>query len=426
MSLRVLTGQLSPGLRLRQPASHGAQLLLPAGKVLNAADVDFLRKRLGTATTLFVEDPLVDRLSSLTGHSAEDEYVAVARRALLEQLCSIQERVQHHLVLGRIDPRALESTLRGLCSFLAAYPVLAAHLADPKKNQHYIALHSAEVFYLSLYLGLAVRDRILEAYRHTAKGRESFRRVDIDLTGLALSALFMDLGMWPLKDLYDQSETLTDEQCRQVRHHPHAGTLVLPLSAPELVKLVIETHHENYDGSGYPYGLHGDQIHLFARILRLADAFAAATTTQGHRRPLSLHRALWDMTRGPFSPCYDPVMLKAFGALVHPFPIGAKVKLSTGCTAVVVGFGEIDPFLPTIVLAYDENDRLLPARRGEGPLSLHDHKHLRIVAVGEEDVSDFTASEAPAQPATPCEFRTLFDSMYTGRASVPSLESVSV
>ena len=113
---------------------------------------------------------------------------------------------------------------------------------------------------------------------------------------------------------------------------------------------IIIHHHENYDGSGYPYGLKGDEIHILARVLRIADAYSAATADQVYSEACSPVRALWEMTWGPVSQFYDPIVMKLFASLVQPYPIGAKVQLNSGYTGVVVRYGHESPFLPEIII----------------------------------------------------------------------------
>jgi hypothetical protein len=263
-------------------------------------------------------------------------------------------------------------------------------------------------------MGNAVRARVHDARRQNRLRSIHGFKGDLELTPLALASLFMDLGMWPLRNFYTQSDPLTEEQCIQIRSHPIISAEAIPNDWPELTKLIVETHHENYDGSGYPYGLLRDEIHIFARILRIADAYAAATSTQTYKEAVSPARALWEMTWGPFSQFYDPVMLKIFAGLLHPYPIGSKLVLNTGQTAVVVRYGKLSPFLPEVVIAFDENGVRYPNNRLIGPLKLETRDDLSIVSFQGEDVTDLYDRDTQYAPVTSDEFHTLYESMYTG------------
>jgi len=65
-----------------------------------------------------------------------------------------------------------------------------------------------------------------------------------------------------------------------------------PLQLPRLIMDVILSHHENYDGSGYPNGLAGESIPLAARIIRITDTYDALISNRGYRSALSRRRAL--------------------------------------------------------------------------------------------------------------------------------------
>ena len=70
-------------------------------------------------------------------------------------------------------------------------------------------------------------------------------------------------------------------------------------------------HHENYDGSGYPDGLKGEEIPFFARILRVIDSFDAMTTNRPYRRALSKVKALDEIALCSGRQ-YDPQVVEAF------------------------------------------------------------------------------------------------------------------
>ena len=78
------------------------------------------------------------------------------------------------------------------------------------------------------------------------------------------------------------------------------------------------------DGSGYPDGLGGDQLHVFTRIVRIADAFDAATSTSVYKEAKSPVRVLWEISTGPYARFYDPALVRTLTKLVQPFPIGAR------------------------------------------------------------------------------------------------------
>ena len=106
---------------------------------------------------------------------------------------------------------------------------------------------------------------------------------------------------------------MTDAEWQEIRDHPLEGRrLVAPL-APWLGawSLAIEQHHENHDGSGYPFGLSGDEISLGARIVSVADAFEVMTAVRSYKKAMSPVAARTELTRCAGSQ-FDPAIVRAF------------------------------------------------------------------------------------------------------------------
>ncbi len=414
------TDEAAVGTKLHQPVYDGVQLLLPKGKVLNSADIDFLRSRC-PGSTLYIEDPILDELVAFEDDAHDREIAQKTQRTLVNLMTGVQQQYTSRMTTQSIDCQGIQEAIEGVLNFLRDNPVMAMTLVEPKEGDDYLSAHAAHVFYLSLVVGDAVRVRVAQA-RKDSTPRFGFRdAADVNLTPMALAALLMDIGMLPMKELFDQEEPLTLEQCEQVRNHPIISAAALPDSAPELIKLIIETHHENFDGTGYPYGLKGEELHIFSRILRIADAYAAATSEQVYKEACSPVRALWEMTWGPFSQFYDPIILKIFSTLIQPFPIGAKLKLNSGRYGIIVRHQRRTPFLPNIIIAFDEDGSRLPKSELVGPIKLGEHPTLKIISFRGEDLTDLYDVDTTIPAVTPAEFTTLFEGMYTGRSTTPGL-----
>ena len=111
---------------------------------------------------------------------------------------------------------------------------------------------------------------------------------------LALGALLHDLGMMPwAQETFYQTGPLSDQDWEKIKTHPDRGAELLePLGLPEDVLLMVRQHHESANGSGYPLGLHGDDIHSWARVLRILDSYEAMTSLRPWRPPISERQAL--------------------------------------------------------------------------------------------------------------------------------------
>jgi HD-GYP domain-containing protein (c-di-GMP phosphodiesterase class II) len=106
-----------------------------------------------------------------------------------------------------------------------------------------------------------------------------------------------------------------------------------------LVKAVVLRHHERWNGSGYPDGKSGAEIHLMARIAAVADVYDAITS----ERLYAPARPACDGVRAVIEGCgtlFDPVVVETFCRVVAPFPAGTEVKLTDGRTGIVVSCPE--------------------------------------------------------------------------------------
>uniref|UniRef100_A0A7V4LCB1 HD domain-containing protein n=1 Tax=Desulfobacca acetoxidans TaxID=60893 RepID=A0A7V4LCB1_9BACT len=131
--------------------------------------------------------------------------------------------------------------------------------------------HSVNVCLLSLVFGAALAE--------TRDAPEDF----------SLGALLHDVGMMTLsQDPFGQSRALEEEFWEKIKEHPHRGVeLLAPLpNLPAEILPMVEQHHEAHDGSGYPRGLAGEDIHPWARVLRLLDSYEAMTSLRPWRPPL--------------------------------------------------------------------------------------------------------------------------------------------
>jgi len=106
--------------------------------------------------------------------------------------------------------------------------------------------------------------------------------------------------------------SLTNEEFKQIRHHPAKGGDVARLAKlPQEVINIIQYHHEQYQGGGYPEGLAGEAIPLEARIVAIADAFDALTSSRPYRKGILPASALTVM-QGMSASHFDPLLFKLF------------------------------------------------------------------------------------------------------------------
>jgi diguanylate cyclase (GGDEF)-like protein len=130
---------------------------------------------------------------------------------------------------------------------------------------------------------------------------------------LAFAWLLRDVGKLGISELILlKPGPLTPEERRTVDLHPMLGAQVVErVSALASLAPAIRHHHERFDGSGHPSGLAGERIPLEARIISVADAFAAMTGNRPYRDAVSSEEALTELTRCAGSQ-FDPAVVSAF------------------------------------------------------------------------------------------------------------------
>ncbi len=146
------------------------------------------------------------------------------------------------------------------------------------------------------------------------------------LEQLRIAAMLHDVGKVPVPDrILQKPGPLTDEEFEEVKKHPAVGAeMVARVDGVERIGPWIRHSHENFDGSGYPDGLSGEQIPLASRILLVADAFDAMTSDRPYRIALSMEAAV-DQLRRNAGRQFDPRCVEAFEAYLEkgPAPVGA-------------------------------------------------------------------------------------------------------
>lgn len=224
--------------------AFGAIVLAGLSSLWLAAELTRPIKRLAGEMEVLTTARDLNRKLHLTGSSREIDALAAAFNELIRGLSSAEAETR--------------------AAYLGAIRALAAALdaRDP-----YTAGHSERVSVLSLLIG---REMKLSA---------------AELDVLRLGALLHDIGKIGLPDeVLRKPGALTTEEFEQIKRHPVLGARILrqvPFFAPHLP--IVELHHERPDGSGYPFGLKGEEIPLAARIVHVADAFDAMTSARAYR-----------------------------------------------------------------------------------------------------------------------------------------------
>jgi HD-GYP domain-containing protein (c-di-GMP phosphodiesterase class II) len=201
---------------------------------------------------------------------------------------------------------------------------LSALLGNLEQTQHFEAAYEGALRTLSL----AVETRDREPQGHTDRLTDLAHRTGEalglnrdDLRDLRWGAYLHDLGKLEIDEqLLRKPEPLEPEEWLAIRAHADLGhrlTANLPF-LPDRVRAVVRSHHERWNGSGYPDRLRGEDISIFARIVATCDTFDALTSEKPYRHAITPKQALEELHAAVTAGQLDMNVVRALEMVVNP------------------------------------------------------------------------------------------------------------
>lgn len=158
------------------------------------------------------------------------------------------------------------------------------------------------------------------------------------IVSLAAGGLLMDVGKSQLpEELLSRDGPLNDDEWDIARQHVDEGVAILDHSGvvDNEVRDMVATHHERFDGTGYPAGLAGTEIPLAGRMAAIIDTYHAMSTPRPYRAAVSQHVALRELYAGRDRE-FQGELVEQFQACLGVYPTGTLVELNTGEVAIVM------------------------------------------------------------------------------------------
>ena len=220
-----------------------------------------------------------------------------------------------------------------------SYHLYLGRLEDEKRHAQEVAgLHLRTIEALALAIEAkdhATHEHLRRVRTYVEEIGKEMHLSDLELDGLRAAALLHDIGKLAVPEhILSKPGKMTAEEFEKMKIHPIVGAEILEcVGFPCPVAPIVEAHHEKWDGSGYPFGLKGEEIPIGARILSAVDSLDALASDRQYRRALPLDQAMAhieSLSGKSFDPRVVEVLkrrYREFDRMAQAQPLG-KSKLS--------------------------------------------------------------------------------------------------
>lgn len=319
---------IKPDMVLARSIYHNYSLLLAKG----TADLSRYIQNLANLGIyeVYVEDAVSDGIEIPDAISTSTR--VRCREALYQTLTNIKND-------GSVDISDISSAVSELIEEIVERPDILVSLADIGTIDDSTLVHSVNTSVYALLLA------------------QELNYSKSDMKKLAEGNLLHDIGKTFLnQQILLKPGPLTAEEFEHVKQHTIIGydTLKKNMQLTELSRIIALSHHERIDGSGYPYGLKGNQIHEFAKVSAIADVFESLISERCYRKKLPPHKAIEILIQESVDKL-DASMTLKFIKKIAVYPNGSLVRLSDMNYGIVSEQNPASPFRPIVRLIKVEN-----------------------------------------------------------------------
>ncbi|MEZ5556246.1 HD-GYP domain-containing protein [Haliea sp.] len=287
------------------------------------------------------------RLVTYTDTTDWAEEYPRAEEAVQQLSDGLEEVFQHARDGAAVDVVRVKRSVEPMIDSISRNPDACIWLARLKEQDKYTYQHSLGASIWGVALG-----------RQLGLPRS-------DLRSLAIGGLLFDIGKLRVDPaLLNSDHELTSEELTAVREHVRHGVAMMAetgLMNSDVLDMVAH-HHERHNGSGYPQGLSGDAIPIFARIAGIVDCYDAITSHRSYARatsPSAAIKMLYDVKDIDF----QAELVEEFIQAVGIYPAGTLIELSSGEVAVVVAEYRTRRLRPRIMVVLDADKQPLTSVR---------------------------------------------------------------
>ena len=281
---------------------------------------------------IYVEDKISE------GIEIED---VLCEETRLKARSMVHNEMQKYLRTKEVNTYEIQKMVENIIQEVLSNKTNLINLKDLKIKDEYTFSHSVNVCVLSVLLCTKLK----------------FEKEKIQSIGVG--CLMHDFGkiLIPV-EILNKPGKLTNEEYDEIKNHSMYGYKALKddVRVNPITKVVILTHHERIDGSGYPHGFKGDKIHESAKICSICDVFDAMISDRPYRKGLGISDVVEYLycTAGIY---FDKNFVQTFLECIPIYPTGTVVMLNTGSIGIVVRNNKVNLSRPVVRLLYNPQTR---------------------------------------------------------------------
>lgn len=335
----ILIDDVTPGVRITHDVfTTQGNLLFPKGKTVMPKDIEILRAFLieeinngKTPKEEMKASPAESNTTNEIGAKVKALQKVLSFEKDYEKMITLLKNAFRNMTATEIPVLELRGQLEKLLQYTREYNVLTFYPKGMNKQDywyHNAVLTSLTSYKISKWLGLPANEGMQVAF----------------------AGLFHDIGNAKIDlDILQKPSKLTSSEVEEIRRHTMYGYELLKnvKGISEGVRLAALQHHEKVDGSGYPLRLQADQIHIYAKIVGVADIFHAMTLSKTYSQAQSPYLVLEQIDAEAFGKL-DPKIVTTFISKVTQFHNGTMVRLSNGLIGEIIFSDRSHPTRPLV------------------------------------------------------------------------------
>ena len=319
-------------------------VFIDTDKGLDSAHFERDDQRLKTNERL--EKSLVDqtKLIEYVDTKTAAEEMPVAKTAVSEassRVVSIMESVRSG---KEINVDQVKTVVEPIVESIIRNPDALMWLTQMRDKDSYTYSHSVDNCALAITFG-----------RHMGLPKS-------DLDTLAMGLLLMDVGKMKIPaEVLNKTEPLTEEEYKLVRSHVQHSVEILEKSEGidiDIINIAL-THHERFDGSGYPNGLVGTDTPVYGRIAGIIDCYDAMTSNRPYGKPVSPYKALQEIYNWR-NTYFQEELVEQFLQCLGVYPTGTLVEMQTGEVGIVMAQNKTRRMSPQVMLLLNKDKKPFP------------------------------------------------------------------